>query len=277
MSRQTQHAAMVDYFSSLLAEPQQKETPAEENFSLVKERAVSRTDLETLLKSVPEAKVVVKPVQTKVLPQVKVAVQTETENKVINQVKTAENIAVQTKAAELKNVQTAQAEQEIQAVSEPVWHNISTEKEFSALFFEAAGITLAVPMSDLGGIFQPVRIVPLAGWAKWFSGLIRLRGKTAAVVDTAEWLFDGRSQPQHEYQYVIMLGESNWGIQCDLLEGTQLIKKDEVKWRLCAGSRPWLAGIIKDRLCALLNVEEMIKLFNNNCDIYDLMKSKHLL
>ncbi len=39
-------------------------------------------------------------------------------------------------------------------VAPSTWENIDTGKEFQALFFEVAGVTFAVPLTELGGIHQ---------------------------------------------------------------------------------------------------------------------------
>ncbi len=45
--------------------------------------------------------------------------------------------------------------------SEPVtWENIDTGKEFQALFFEVAGVTFAVPLTELGGFISWARSPP---------------------------------------------------------------------------------------------------------------------
>jgi purine-binding chemotaxis protein CheW len=62
------------------------------------------------------------------------------------------------------------------------------------------------------------------------------------------------------YQYVIMLGKSSWGLACEKLVNTISLEQDDVKWRSSEGKRPWLAGLIKQHMCALLDVEAMIAL-----------------
>jgi purine-binding chemotaxis protein CheW len=91
-----------------------------------------------------------------------------------------------------------------------------------------------------------------------------LREQKINVVDTARWVMPekfGQQQAEtHDYQYVIMLSNSAWGLACDKLINTMTLKQDEVKWREAAGKRPWLAGLIKQHMCALLDVDALIRL-----------------
>ena len=57
--------------------------------------------------------------------------------------------------------------------------------EFQALFFEVAGLTLAVPLKALGGIHQLTEVNQLFGKPKWFKGVMLNRDEKLNVVDTA--------------------------------------------------------------------------------------------
>jgi purine-binding chemotaxis protein CheW len=84
------------------------------------------------------------------------------------------------------------------------------------------------------------------------------------VVNTAMWVmpekYDQNLAETLNYQYVIMLGKSSWGLACESLVNTVALEQDDVKWRATEGKRPWLAGLIKQHMCALLDVEAMIAL-----------------
>jgi purine-binding chemotaxis protein CheW len=42
------------------------------------------------------------------------------------------------------------------------------------------------------------------------------------------------------------------------LINTVELNKSDVKWRNNSNKRPWLAGMVKDRMCALINVAELV-------------------
>lgn len=69
------------------------------------------------------------------------------------------------------------------------------------------------------------------------------------------------------YRYVIHLGSSGWAIGCHELTSSEKVDGESVKWRETPGQRPWLAGIVKTKMCVLLNVEELVKLLEQGVDI----------
>ncbi|WMC11391.1 chemotaxis protein CheW [Oceanimonas pelagia] len=148
----------------------------------------------------------------------------------------------------------------------PAWRNMDTEARFQALFFEVAGMTFAVPLTHLGGIYQLSKLTSLFGKPAWFSGIMTERERQLSVVDTARWAMPGHTQDE-EYQYVVTLGESSWGLACHQLKGTAQLSREQVKWRTTPGSRPWLAGMVKEKMCALLHVDALIALLEQGKNI----------
>ncbi len=137
---------------------------------------------------------------------------------------------------------------------------------FQALFFEVAGLTLAVPLTTLGGIHQIEKVGPLFGKPDWFMGVMLHRESKLNVVDSAKWVmpekYDENLAQSLNYRYLIMLGESAWGLASEKLVNTVNLTTDDVKWRESTGKRPWLAGMVKEKMCALIDVEELISMLN---------------
>ncbi len=69
------------------------------------------------------------------------------------------------------------------------------------------------------------------------------------------------------YQYIIMLNDSQWGMMAEHLVDTVTLKQDEVKWLDSPNKRPWLAGLVKERMCALLDVNALIELLDEGSGI----------
>lgn len=136
--------------------------------------------------------------------------------------------------------------------------------KFQALFFEVAGLKVALPLKELGGIHKVVNINTLPGKPDWYKGVMLYREQKINVVDTAKWVmpekYDQQLAEKLDYQYVIMLGKSSWGLACEALINTVTLEQDDVKWRAAEGKRPWLAGLIKQHMCALLDVDAMVAL-----------------
>lgn len=165
---------------------------------------------------------------------------------------------------------------------EPVAQGIATaslqdmlEERFQALFFEVAGLTLAVPLITLGGIHQLEKVGPLIGKPKWFRGVMLHRDEKINVVDTAMWVmpekYDQTLANKLNYQYLIMLGDSAWGLASDKLVNNVTLNKSDIQWREAQGKRPWLAGMVKERMCALIDVEQLISMLNNGLGSKDQM------
>ncbi len=141
------------------------------------------------------------------------------------------------------------------------------DDQFQALFFKVAGLTLAVPLITLGGIHQLDKIGPLFGKPSWFKGVMLHREEKLNVVDTAQWVmpekYDQSLSDALHYRYLIMLGESQWGLASESLVNTVTLTKADVKWREAQGKRPWLAGMVKEKMCALIDVYQLIAMLNN--------------
>lgn len=143
--------------------------------------------------------------------------------------------------------------------------------DFQALFFKVAGLTVAVPLIELGGIHKIDKITPLMGKPNWFKGVMLHRDEKINIVDTAMWVMpdkcDEKMKNSLNYQYIIMLNDSEWGLTAENLVDTIVLKQDEVKWLDAPSKRPWLAGLVKDKMCALLDVSSLIQLLNDGSGI----------
>ncbi|GAA0857777.1 chemotaxis protein CheW [Aliiglaciecola litoralis] len=162
------------------------------------------------------------------------------------------------------------SEVDIKEPAEPLKTEVVTTsiptRDFQALFFKVAGLTLALPLTELGGIHKIEKIGPLFGKPDWFKGVMLHRDENLSVVDTAKWVmpekYDEKLAESLNYQYLIMLDTSGWGLACESLTTTSVLKPSDVKWRETNGKRPWLAGMVKEKMCALVNVQHLIDMLN---------------
>lgn len=147
------------------------------------------------------------------------------------------------------------------------------EGNFQALFFSVAGLTIALPLKELGGIHKMSSVNTMPGKPAWFKGVMLQRELKINVVDTGLWVmpekFDQAQAESHSYQYVIMLSNTPWGLACDKLINTVTLSQDEVKWRESSGKRPWLAGLIKQHMCALLDVDALTEMLRQGLSSED--------
>ena len=244
------------------------------SYQEIKANEVAQDDLEPQLQVQEETKT-----QTESLPFAEhpslqsLLEDLETKVKPVTQTQVVEDTKVAQETTKVvakdKEVATEQELQETPKESPYEWKNIEMPNDFQALFFQVRGIRFAVPLVDLGGIFQCDKITPLFGKPKWFMGIADIRGRKMNVVDTIKWV-KSDVEPADKYEYMIALGKTLWSIGCDKLEGNKILHKDNVTWRENAGNRPWLAGIVKKEMCALLHVDALIKMFENGVNLKDL-------
>lgn len=146
--------------------------------------------------------------------------------------------------------------------------------DFQALFFDVAGLTIAVPLIELGGIHKVDKTTSLMGKPDWFKGVMLYRDEKINVVDTALWVMpekcDETLKNSLNYQYIIMLNDSRWGLMAENLVDTVVLQQDEVKWLDSTSKRPWLAGLVKNKMCALLDVDALIALLDEGSGINQL-------
>ncbi|MDP5290736.1 chemotaxis protein CheW [Oceanimonas sp. CHS3-5] len=259
---QRQFAALDDYFDALLEDPAPQPAAEPERPAVAyadPEEEERRRALESLLATVAELK---EEEAAAVEPEVmaRPAPLAEPVIKATPKVSTPEVVP------EIQADTQVEPQVETQVSAEPAWRNMDTEPRFQALFFEVAGMTFAVPLTHLGGIYQISKLTSLFGKPAWFAGIMTERERQLSVVDTARWAMPGHTQDE-EYQYVVTLGESHWGLSCHQLKGTAQLTREQVKWRTTPGSRPWLAGMVKEKMCALLHVDALIALLEQGKNI----------
>ena len=233
---------MTQYLGALLCEDE----PAEQNLEPVAK----------LLEQVKQPKVDIAPPEAAPEPEIPLVEPTKELEKTENQ-------------ANIKDI-VAESNADIIAKTSSERQEDYFDGEFQALFFEVAGLTLAVPLKALGGIHQLTEVNQLFGKPKWFKGVMLNRDEKLNVVDTARWVmpekYDERLEQALNYQYLITLGDSQWGLLAEKLVNNITLQKEDVKWRAKSGKRPWLAGVIKEKMCALIDVENLYQLLEQGLD-----------
>lgn len=141
----------------------------------------------------------------------------------------------------------------------PAW----AQQRFDCLVFVVDGLKLAVPLILLGNIHPLDRdLTPLFDQPEWFLGLLPVQnGRNLRVVDTARLVMPERYRPEsvEELAFGVGVYGSDWAFGCHQIEGSISLEPDAVKWRSARTSRPWLAGTIIDRMCALVDLHEFAR------------------
>lgn len=241
---------MKNYLSELMTDDEQVN---EKSF----DTPVHEQKLEKLLSTVNEPKVAVTTAKSQQKLKIPAKVKTE---EVKPEVTT--KVAIDTPLA------TKKSQGGIQLKTEKAFSRSS----FQAMFFDVAGLTVAVPLVELGGIHNMGDTTHLMGKPDWFKGVMINRDEKINVVDTALWVMPEKCDEtlinSLNYQYIIMLSDSQWGLTAEHLVDTVTLHEDEVKWLDSPSKRPWLAGLVKERMCALLDVESLIQLLNEGENIH---------
>ncbi|WP_017045238.1 chemotaxis protein CheW [Vibrio ordalii] len=200
--------------------------------------------------------------------------ETEPEVEILTAADTVEEFAVDVEVVEQP---MAEVELETQAGYSGIgtWQSTARTRDFQVLYFEVNGVTFAVPLDELGGIHRMATLNHLIGRPAWYLGLQTNKDNQLDVVDTAKWVMAEKLHDdsyKEGYQYIVMLGDSMWGLASTQLMGTELLSSEKVRWREQAGKRPWLAGMVKEKMCALIHVEALIAMLNAGLDVKALEK-----
>lgn len=164
--------------------------------------------------------------------------------------------------SEVETDTTTVAEAELSVQTQPVagapeW----AEEPFQALLFKVAGLTLAVPLSELSGVqeWADGMVTPMLGRIEWYLGLAEYRGQQVPVVDTAQLVLpEDRldrlvTDDMNRMGHVVFIQDGQWGLACDEVNDVISLNHDEVKWRTSRSKRRWLAGTVLEHMCAIID------------------------
>lgn len=146
----------------------------------------------------------------------------------------------------------------------PAWG----KEEFQALTFNIGELKLAVPLIKLGGIHRLApEPTPLAGRPPWYLGLVAGEYGNISLIDTALWIMPEKYEIAKakglDYEYIVLLDETQWGLACSSVDDALTVTEDKVKWTPKGSKRPWLAGMMVDEMCALLDVDSLIEMLDD--------------
>ncbi|MBY5990756.1 chemotaxis protein CheW [Ferrimonas balearica] len=152
-------------------------------------------------------------------------------------------------------------------VAEADW-KAALESRFQCLYFKVAGLTLAVPLQLLGGIKRLGELSQIPGSAPWMLGIQAERERKLQVVDSGRWLMPQKAAQERPYRYLVQLGNSPWALACESLVNAEPLDKAQVQWQQPGtDSRRYLAGIVRERMCVVLDVPQTISLLEAGKDI----------
>ncbi len=163
------------------------------------------------------------------------------------------------------SVETEQIEETVEKIlldGQPDW----AEKAFQTLFIDIDGMDIAIPMEAMSGIRKyPDQLSQLPNTASWVDGVFKSHGQNIQVVN-ARKLFqlsnngevDGNEELKKP-EFIVQIGDGRWGLACHSADRAEMLEPDQVRWSGENRRRPWMLGMIKKHLCALLDGDEFIK------------------
>ncbi|GAB1258062.1 chemotaxis protein CheW [Aurantivibrio plasticivorans] len=135
----------------------------------------------------------------------------------------------------------------------PSW----AQDAFDILLFKVNGMTLAVPLISLGQIYEITdALSPLFGQAPWFVGIQPTPMGKINVINTAQYVMPERyhEETAQKPDYIMTIDRLHWGLTVNSVDQPIRIQVDDVKWRRDRSQQPWLAGIVKNHMCVLVDV-----------------------
>ncbi|MGB3725114.1 MAG: chemotaxis protein CheW [Glaciecola sp.] len=231
--------ALLDYFADLTTHDQPIETPLN----------ASTLQLQTTQQLLDKAH------QLSILMEVDEHTEVKSTKLADNQTETQNSLQEKSANAEIDYIEATR--------DTSVSLNAFLESQFQVLLCEVAGVTLALPLVELGGIHKVTKITPIVGKPKWFLGVLVKGEQKYQCIDTAMWIMPertiDRTSDDTEYKFAVQLGKTPFVLCCDKISTTITLNKDEVKWRDNSQNRPWLAGLLKEKMCALVDGAKMVQ------------------
>ena len=149
--------------------------------------------------------------------------------------------------------------------AQPDW----AQQDFQCLLFRVAGLTLALPLARLNGVlpWESTAVTPLPNHRPWFLGLREHLGHQVKLIDVAKVVLPPDRWPAADDEVahgkVILIDDGRWGLVCSDVAEVITLSAAAVKWRSRAGRRPWLAGTVVDRMCALLDTAALAEMLGS--------------
>ena len=138
----------------------------------------------------------------------------------------------------------------------PLW----AQDRFECLLFGVAGLTLAVPLVELG-IIYPIthQMTPLTGQTDCLMGSLPIKQGSLRIIDTPKVVMPECYQQamKDNFQYVISIKAMDWGLAADWVFNTMTLSSDSVSWRGKHSKRRWLAGTVMEHSCTLVDVGQL--------------------
>lgn len=134
----------------------------------------------------------------------------------------------------------------------PTW----AQNDFRVLLVGVGAYRFALPLVLMRSIaLLPARWTRVPGQPDWHLGVWRYRDTPVVLADLGGLI--GVAARCVAPRYVLMIGDGRAGLPCDTVEDTALVGRDAARWRRSTRTPAWLAGMLVEQMCALLDVDAL--------------------
>jgi purine-binding chemotaxis protein CheW len=143
---------------------------------------------------------------------------------------------------------------------------------FKALFFNVGEMLLAAPLEKLSGVLtecDDIKVMP--GNTARYLGVLVHRGRTIRVIDFDNLVAELSGEPVTPSarelappDRIILIEGERIGIACRAVAEVEEIDASDVRWRVGTTKRPWYRGIVVGKMCALLDIDALLSLLNDD-------------
>jgi purine-binding chemotaxis protein CheW len=145
---------------------------------------------------------------------------------------------------------------------------------FACLLLRVNGLNLALPLVKLNRILPWTEPGALPGYAPWMLGILRHLDQNVRVIDTATLVMPEIKKSiagttdhatGEDTRRIVLIDDGRWGLVCDGVSEVITLDPAKIRWRQGEGKRPWMAGMVTEQLCALLDVERLAAMLSAGC------------
>jgi purine-binding chemotaxis protein CheW len=139
---------------------------------------------------------------------------------------------------------------------------------FKSLIFNIGELKLAVPLTKLGGIHKiDYKPTPMPDKPAWCLGIVADPIGNISLINSVLWMipekYDVAKANGLDYELFIVLDKSRWGLACTAVDSAITVSEKDIRWNHKKSKRPWLAGMIVEEMCALVDVDTLLLMLDN--------------
>jgi len=162
----------------------------------------------------------------------------------------------------------------------PVWG----QAPFECLLVKAAGMKYMMPalsVSYIERVNKKIIRIPLE--ADSFHGVLTLRGQSVAVIDLFSLITEDMAEEKetssqitsHHIDHVMVMENSTYALACDQISKMITLQAEDVRWNKPNTGNPLYAGIVKEHLCPLINIDKLSQRISTMPFVKSLSENNH--